>query len=66
MAMTSWPVVGLNATQEPSARAGFTVTSPTVTFRSERGKLYFWTSPGWDVPVRPIAESTAAQAFPGS
>jgi len=35
----------LNATQDPNARAGRTVTAPTVTWRSLRGKPTRYVSP---------------------
>ena len=38
MSIASVSLTCLNATQEPSARAGFTATSPAVTCKSPRGK----------------------------
>ncbi len=53
---------GMNANQVPSAKPGFTVTLPTVTARSERGKANLITPPGCGAPERPSACSTACQS----
>jgi hypothetical protein len=51
----------LNATQEPRASAGDTVTFPTVTFMSLLGMLILNTPSGNSVPERPRAFSTFPQ-----
>src|SRR5262245_503539 len=52
----------LKASQEPSASAGFSSTPATVTFRSPRGRLTLYTSPGCSAPALPNACSTGFQS----
>src|SRR5438067_6634203 len=55
------PASGLNATQPPSAKAGFSWTSPSITCMSLLGNENFITPPGFIAPLRPSVCSTADQ-----
>src|SRR5436305_3033088 len=57
----AWLPALTKAPQEPSARAGWTATSPTWTCRSRRGQPKRWTPPGRSLPAVPKTPSTIFQ-----